>query len=832
MTDLNCCASPSLASGESKDLTSRFAPLRGLQGILAGMVVLAICGGQSHGTTQVLSGTSYTQNFDGISAGLPTGWDVRTGASSTALGTVATFTTTTNTWSSTTGAFSNMASSDGQVSTASTATQNAATDRVMAIRQTGTFGDPGAAFDFNFDASAANFTGTTTELSLSLQMLSVQTRSTTWTIQYATGATPTTWVNLGITSPTTWADPGAFGSTAFTFTGNELSALSGQSNAWIRIVALGASTGSGSRDTIGVDDFSLNFTAAGPPSNSIWDDNGTTAGTGSLGGNWSGANWTSDATGNLATATFTDATTPVFAAGTNGGTYTVTVDTTVNAKGITVEEGNVTIQHGTGGLLTLTAPTVDVEAGATATISESIGGTLGLSKVGGGLLILTSTTNTFTGGVTVGAGTLQIASDLNLGDATNSITLSGGTLKTTATIGLGAQRNLTGTSGTLDIAAGTTLTTNATVNLSGTVTLAKTGGLILAGSSNTISAITTTYTSGSATVTGSFTTGASGTHVVTVATGGTLALPGSITQTAGQFAKEGGGTLVLSGDNSTTLTGNLEIGIAATSTLPAVAGGLVQVSDPKNLGSGGSGNQIFFNDGTLQATAPINTTIGLSIGGRAGGNEAILSGSDMNFGGPVGVFAGTGVTTPGHVALIVNNNTTFSGNVTNIATTAVNALDVSGTGSLTIAFGGIFKGSLNSSNAGGLTFGNGAEVDFTLTGANTADTKITVTTSGGLRISDSTTLSVLMTTYTPVVGDAFDLFDWIGVIGGASGGNLVPLLTLPDLTANNEAWDTSTFNTDGIIRVAPAPEPSRAMLLVLGGMIRLMRRRRTIVTKR
>ncbi len=485
-------------------------------------------------------------------------------------------------------------------------------------------------------------------------MLSVQTRSTTWTIQYATGAAPTTWVNLGITSPTTWADPGVFGSTAFTFTGNELSALSGQSNAWIRIVALGASTGSGNRDSIGVDDFSLTFAGAGPPSNSIWDDNGTTAGTGSLGGNWSGANWTSDATGSSATGTFTDATRPpVFAAGTNGGTYTVTVDTIVEMQRESQLKKEMSpFQHGTNGLLTLTAPTVDVEAGATATISESIGGTLGLTKVGGGLLVLTSTTNTFTGGVTVGGGTLQIASDLNLGDATNSIALSGGTLKTTATIGLGAQRNLTGTSGTLDIAAGTTLTTNATVNITGIVTLANTGGLVLAGASNTISAITTTYTSGSATVTGNFTTGASGAHVVTVATGGTLALPGSITtQTSGQFAKEGGGTLVLSGDNSATLTGNLEIGIAATSTLPAVAGGVVQISDPKNLGSGGSGNQIFFNNGTLQATAPINTTIGLSIGGRAGGNEAILSGSDMNFAGPVGVFAGTGITTPGHVAL-------------------------------------------------------------------------------------------------------------------------------------------------------------------------------------
>ena len=35
----------------------------------------------------VLSGTSYTQNFNSLVNGMPLGWTIRTGASSTALGT-------------------------------------------------------------------------------------------------------------------------------------------------------------------------------------------------------------------------------------------------------------------------------------------------------------------------------------------------------------------------------------------------------------------------------------------------------------------------------------------------------------------------------------------------------------------------------------------------------------------------------------------------------------------------------------------------------------------------------------------------------------------------
>lgn len=102
-----------------------------------------------------------------------------------------------------------------------------------------------------------NTTGfTLSQLSFDLMMLSVQTRSTTWTIDYGLGLSPTSFTSL-----TTWADPGAFGSTPVSITGSSLAALSNQSSVWIRLVALGATTGSGSRDSIALDNFNLTHAA-------------------------------------------------------------------------------------------------------------------------------------------------------------------------------------------------------------------------------------------------------------------------------------------------------------------------------------------------------------------------------------------------------------------------------------------------------------------------------------------------------------------------------------------------------------------------------------------
>jgi hypothetical protein len=197
----------------------------------------------------VISDPGYTQNFNSIGSGLPTGWSVRTNATASALGSAATFTTGTTSWGDTAGAFKNFAASTSLTETATPAAQSGSTNRALGIRQTGSFGDAGASFNFHFSTLGVQVTS----ISLDLMMLSVQPRSTTWSIQYGVGASPSSFMTLG-----TWSDPGAFGSTSFTFTTTDFgTALDNQSDLWFRVAALSGSSGSGTRDSMGIDNFSI-----------------------------------------------------------------------------------------------------------------------------------------------------------------------------------------------------------------------------------------------------------------------------------------------------------------------------------------------------------------------------------------------------------------------------------------------------------------------------------------------------------------------------------------------------------------------------------------------
>ena len=204
-----------------------------------------------------LTGTSYTESFDTIGSGLSAGWSVNTGATASSVGSAATLTTAATSWATTTGNFRNVASSDGLNSGDSATTQAASTDRALGIRQTGAFGDPGAAFELNIQNTTGfnNFS-----LSVSLQMLSVQGFSTTWTVDYRLGDSGT------FTSLGTYSDPGTFGTTSFTANSTDLSSWNDQSqDVWFRVVALNAATGSGSRDTFAIDDFSLTYSVVPEP---------------------------------------------------------------------------------------------------------------------------------------------------------------------------------------------------------------------------------------------------------------------------------------------------------------------------------------------------------------------------------------------------------------------------------------------------------------------------------------------------------------------------------------------------------------------------------------
>ena len=216
------------------------------------MCVFSILFFQNAFSQVTVSGGSYTETFDGVGSGLPTGWTVRTGASSSALGTpVATFSTATNTWANTGGGFKNLASADGLSSSSNTTAQNGATDRVIASRQTSSFGDPGAAFVLQL----ANTTGLSNiQISFKLQSLDVPSgRTVNWVVDYGIGANPTSFTQVSIGTLATGGS--TFSSNTVTLT-NAIPAENA-SNVWIRIVALTGSTGSGNRPTVGIDDFTL-----------------------------------------------------------------------------------------------------------------------------------------------------------------------------------------------------------------------------------------------------------------------------------------------------------------------------------------------------------------------------------------------------------------------------------------------------------------------------------------------------------------------------------------------------------------------------------------------
>lgn len=232
---------------------------------LPSLITALVCGTtlciQSVRAQVTLTGTNYTQNFDSIGNGLPAGWSVRTNASATSLGTAATFNTSAVSWGTSTGQFGDQAgttNNSGAVATGSetSTSQGAFTNRCPAIRQVANNSasfpgsDPGAAFVFQI-ANTKGLSNLT--FSVDLNMLSVQGHSTTWTIDYAVGNSPTSFTTLG-----TYSDPGVFGTTTVTYNlGTDANDQS--QNVWIRAAALSVSTGSGSRDTFGIDNFNLNY---------------------------------------------------------------------------------------------------------------------------------------------------------------------------------------------------------------------------------------------------------------------------------------------------------------------------------------------------------------------------------------------------------------------------------------------------------------------------------------------------------------------------------------------------------------------------------------------
>lgn len=351
--------------------------------------------------------------------------------------------------------------------------------------------------------------------------------------------------------------------------------------------------------------------------------------------------------------------------------------------------------------------TVDTAAGTTLAAGGTITGTGGLTQSGNGTLVLAGS-NTYSGGTTVAAGTLQVSADAHLGAASGGVRLDGGTLRTTASFATGRDITLGTGGGTLHTEAGATLAGGGTVEGSGT--LAKEGA-------------------------------------------GTLSLAGTVSHTGGIVAD--GGTLVLSGSNS--YSGGTRVNSGAT----------LQVAADANLGSTG-GNPLVLDGGTLHTTGSFASGRAIALG-SAGGTlrmeagttltqSSVLSGAsglDKTGTGTLSLagantYSGTTTIAEGTLALTGNGSIAASSGVVNEGTLDISATTagasvrtLSGTGNVALGgqtltltdASGTFSGRIGGS--GGVAVAGGTQ---TLSGANSYAGGSTVGGGATLRVGSDANL--------------------------------------------------------------------------------------------
>lgn len=730
------------------------------------LTVVLVADASAQATAVTLSGSTYSQNFDSMStsptAALPLGWGFfRSGTSSVqpafTSGSTSTVVTA-NAGTVGTGAISS--SSGGGAYQWVSGTLASGTDKAIGFLTASAYpGGPtgsgassspgnGVAILFGF----SNTTGSTiTDLNLAWDYEKYRsgTRAQGWS--FFTSTDGSTWsansagdVSYPSDGGNTAVNPPLTSSTSVSLTGLNLSTDSSYYLRWSMTTTGSWSNGQG----LGVDNFVITATYPLVALDLYWDGaagwSGTAPGTGGIG------EWT-DGSGSW------DSTKAANFAGTAGtvtaGAVTANRGITFTTTGYTLTGGTITLAAVSSGLNSITTGT---DGSVTTTIDSALAGSAGIQKLGQGTLILGGA-NTFTGGLTLSSGTLQISSDSNLGDAAGAVTINS-TLKTTANVSLGSSRAVSG-AGTLDIAPGTTLTSSGSFNLSST-TLASAGTLDLQGATRSVGVLTfgtaavvngsgaisasgltaTNVTSGSAIINPAITF-TSGDKTVDVGSGGTLLLNGDIAGTTGRILKTGAGTLVASGSNSTS---GYRLGASGAS--PTNGGTLILAA----AAASGTASQLQLNYGTLQATAPSTFTNGFSIGGRTGAVAVIGGTAATTFSGSTSFFRATA--TSGELRLDVNNATILSGTIG----------ATSGGGSATgITLGG----------TGSLTLNGGAALTEAITLQDSLDFVVNNSLAGSVNVANGTLL-----------GGTGTIAGAVSVLGG---GIVAPGTSPGTLTVNN-----------------------------------------------
>lgn len=510
-------------------------------------------------------------------------------------------------------------------------------------------------------------------------------------------------------------------------------------------------------------------------------------------GTWDNANtnWRRGAT----PTAWDPASAAVFAAAPAG---TVTLGEPITAtKGLRFDVDGYTVAGAAANNLTLGGSaavdnTVAVTGAAdAATISARVSGSNGLTKSGAGRLVLAGA-NDFAGGVRVTGGVLAVGADANLGAAANGVALSagaaGGTLRATQSFAVAGGRGpLTG-SGTVDAATAATVTFNNPVDAA---------NLIIGSPGNA----GTVVFAGPTTLAGA-----------AVAAGTTLRVSGPLTIGAAPVRVNfsGDGTVELTGNNSL-FAGGIQLSRGA-----GTVGPTVDVNSAAALGSQGT---IFFNAGTLRASAPLTGASAineiLSFGGAAG----TLAGANMELTAELQLFGSVAKT------LTVSNDVTLSGGVGPQSATSNSTLAKAGTGTLTIASAPDAVRYVNTRVLDGLLRVTAASElgagDVTVSSA-AAGGDVVLETANAVSFDDATNVALLT-----AGGRAARLFLNFSAAAGSD--------TVNSLTLNGAAVAPGVYGAGnlpgfitgtGTLRVTAIPEPSGVVAAAVAAAGLLSRRRR------
>ena len=302
------------------------------------------------------------------------------------------------------------------------------------------------------------------------------------------------------------------------------------------------------------------------------------------------------------------------------------VDSNVGSTLSTVFDGGtlgVSSDTSTGFTITDNGGAVSVGASNTHTMSGVIGDETGntgaFEKVGDGTLVL-SGTNTYSGGTTVTAGTLQVSSDANLGGSAGDVTLNGGKLAVTAEMTSARDVTVGASNGEIEVASATTTTLSGTVDGAGALTKSGAGTLVLSGTNThattTVSAGTLSVSSdanlGSGNITvngGTLATTADMTSartvnvgtsngVIDVATSTTTTLSGALAGT-GDLSKTGDGLLNLTG--TSTQSGDFDVDNGSLKVNGILASATLTMASGTNLSGAGTINGDVNANGTTSA---------------------------------------------------------------------------------------------------------------------------------------------------------------------------------------------------------------------------------------